>query len=504
MVPNMENAKKNISSKNNNKKVLLNDQVKRKLLIAGIIAAVVIICGGYFTYMTGVPAKILAGATVAGQEIKVNEFNYQYFQVYNSYINYGSITKETNLDSVMNTTTGQTYREFIYDQTAQKLQKMILLNDAAKKDGFKPVTVERQIKGFVASARSYAKTKKQTADQILKSRYGAGSTVRDVEQFMRRELTAQEYTAYLMQTKYSLTTDEMTAMYTKSPSDYENATFHFYIFPGSSDATATDADKKAALDAAKKLAQGVVDTTTDAKSFRDASAKAAGAAAATQFADNADPTLYSNITKATISASNTDLSDFLFSADRKPGDTTVLTSESGAYAVYFESRQLDETPSVSYRSLILDSAAPLGATADKVQAAVDKATAKANEYKTQITDENSFIGLVKKYSDINSAFSGGLVSGVTAASLVSDTETDETKALSAWLFAADRKPGDMIIIPGTDTVTLYYFQQSLPAWQETIFEGNVSTQFDTWFKGLAAEAGNGYSINVGNLKFATY
>src|ERR1035437_5182827 len=104
MVPNMENAKKNISSKKNNKKVLLNDQVKRKLLIAGIIAAVVIIGGGYFTYMTGVPAKILTGATIAGQEIKSNKFNYQFFQVYISFINQGSITKETNLDSVLNST----------------------------------------------------------------------------------------------------------------------------------------------------------------------------------------------------------------------------------------------------------------------------------------------------------------------------------------------------------------------------------------------------------------
>ena len=88
--------------------------------------------------------------------------------------------------------------------------------------------------------------------------------------------------------------------------------------------------------------------------------------------------------------------------------------------------------------------------------------------------------------------------------MVSDTETDETKALSAWLFSADRKTGDMIIIPGTDSVTLYYFQNTLPAWQQSLLTGNESTEFNTWYTALVAEAGNGYNINKGNLKFATY
>jgi len=505
MVSKMESTKKNVSSKKNAKKVLFSETTKRKLLFAGVISAVVIICGGYFAYTIGLPAKILTGATIAGENISVVEFNYNFNTLYASHVSAGDISTDTNLDSILNQETGQTYREYISEEAAIKIQAYILLNEAAKADGFKPKTVEKQVDAFVDSARTEATLRGVTADQLLTRRYGVGTTVRIIKNIMTRELSAQEYSEYLKQTKYALTQDEMMAMYQASPSDYETVSYHFYAFPGSTDAAATEAEKATALAAAKVLAQGVMDASTDGQSFRDACEAAAGAAAASSFADGADPTIRENDPKSMFSF-NTEFSDFLFSPDRKNGDTTLIEADNVVYAVYFLSRQLDETQAVSFRSLTIDASTDLGASVEEIQAAKDAAALKAEKYKSQVTDENSFISLVKKYADANSATGGGLVVGLTAERLVSDpaTATAETLALSDWLFSADRKPGDMTIIPGGTAYTLFYFQKSLPAWQETLFEENISNQYNAWMTALVAEPGNGYKINYDMLKFATY
>jgi hypothetical protein len=504
MVSNMESTKKNVSAKKKTKKAFVSSSAKRKILMASIISAVVLICGAYFTYSIGLPAMVLNAGTIAGTDIKVNEFNYYFSQIYGTYINYGMITQDTDLDSVYDQTTGKTYREFLYEQTAAKMQNIILLNEAAKKDGYKPQSVDRQVDAFIESMREYAKTYNRTADQVLSSRYGRGATVRTVMQYMSKELAAEEYSNYLMQTKFVLTQDEMLAMYEATPTDYNNASFHLYYFSGSSDAAATDEEKAAALAQAKETALGVIAASTDPKAFRDACKEAAGETAASLFADDNDPTLQENITKSEVSTQNADLADFLFSADRVQGDKTIVETDQGVYVVYFLSTQLNELPVATYRSLSIPLDTKTGATPEEVQAAVDAAKQVAEGYMTKVTDENSFISLVKKHADVSLAASGGYQNGVTADSLVSEETTEENTALSAWLFSEDRISGDMTIIPGTNAVTLYYFVQTIPEWQSTLLQTHINTSYNEWMDAYMAEPGNGNIINFDTIKFASY
>lgn len=500
MVSKMESTKKKASVKKNAKKNLISASTKRKLLIAGIIAFVVLVCGGYLFHQTGVPARVLTGAAVAGESVKVNEINYHFYESYNMYYQYGILTSKDDLDKVFDEATGQTYRDYLYNVAAQSQQNIVLLNQEAKAAGFKAEYASRQVDAYIESLRDYASTNNTTADRILKSQYGVGITVRDVENFMTRELTAQEYSEYLKQTKYTLTEAQMQELYAAAPADYDKVTFNAYLVAADISATATDDEKAAALTAAKEKAQGILDAATDAQTFRDASETAAGPDGASAFVDStdptlpADPTINENYSKSDISSyMNSDLADYLFDAARKAGDMTVIETDTGAYAVYFQSRQLDTDASVSYRMLFM-SGTDIAATKAKVE-----------ELKAAVTDEASFISLVKKNSDdTNTALAGGLTSNKTAAAMVTDAATDSEKALTDWLFSADRKAGDMTIIDGVDGVTLYYFQQSLPAWEATLAVNNASTEYQSWYTALAAEEGNGYTVNYSNLKFATY
>jgi len=490
----MQSTNKKVSSKKDTKRNLVKASTKYRILVAAIITFVVLVCGGYIINQTGVPARVLTGATIAGESVKVNELNYHFNEAYNMYYQYGIITSKEDLNKVFDEATGQTYRDYLYDVAAQNQQNIILLNREAKKEGFVSGYAARKVDEYITSLRDYAKTKKTTADNILKSQYGIGISVREIKSFMTREVTAQEYTEYLKQTKYTLTEEQMKAMYNAASADYDTVTFNAYLVAAAFDATATDAQKTTAVALAKTQAQTILDATKDAQSFRDASEKAAGTAGASQFADAADPTIYAKTAKTDVlSYLNTEVADYLYSADRKAGDMTVITTDAGAYAVYFQSRQLDTDASVNYRSILVS------------DTDIAAAKAKAEGYYKSVTDEASFITLAKKYSDESTtAIKGGLTSNVTAASINTTAPTEQGAALTAWLFSADRKPGDMKIIENVDGATLYYYQKTLPSWEDTLLTTYAGTEYKTWYEALAAAEGNGYTLNMGAIKFATY
>lgn len=490
----MNSTKKTVPTKVKTTKKHIKDTTKHKIIVGSIIVFLVLVVGAYIVYNTGLPAQVLSGASVAGENVSVCEVNYQFNKLYSMYYQYGLISSKDDLQKVYDTTTGQTYGEYLYDAAARRLQSIYLVNQEAAAAGYKAKSVDTTIDAYIKSIREYADTNKTTADNVLRSQYGRGTTVRSVEAAMRHELTAQEYTEYLKQTEYALTTDEMQAMYDAAPQDYDNVTFNVYYFASAADSTATADEQKTALADATALAQGVVDASTDPASFRTACLAAVSTAEADSFADDADPTLKEKSTKATVTSSQSEeVAAYLFEDGRTAGDKTVITTDAGAYAVYFQSRQADETPNASYRILTLNATD------------LEAAKTKLEGYKAQVTDEASFSALARTYSDnTDSNYKGGLVSEVTEESLTSSTSSDENTALKAWLFSGDRKAGDMVIIEGTDSVSLYYYQTTVFAWQAGLQASNATSEYNTWYTALAAEDGNGYSLNQGNIDFATY
>lgn len=486
----MDDYKKN--SKKGGKKKVVGETLKMRLIAAGVIAFLVIVIGGFFAYNTGLPAKILTGATIAGQDVKVNVIDYEFQQVYSMYYQYGLVTSKEDLDKVYDTTSGKTYREYFYEQAATRIQQTILLNREAKAAGFKAESVDNLIDQYLKTIREYAKSNNTTAEAILRSRYGSGMTVRTMRDILRQEYTAEEYTAYLKQNSYTLTDEQMQDLYDKSPADYDKVTYNTYFFSADIQATETDeAVKTAALNKAKDTAQGVIDSAKDATSFRDACETAAGDAGASSFANGADPTLAAASTKDYVTSYvNADVATWLFDDARKDGDKTIIKTDSGYYAVFFQTRELDTTSTYSYRVLTLDGT-DITALHQKLQ-----------DFQAKVTDENSFVTIVKKNSDASTADSGGLVSGIKESDKTSSDLTDVEKTLYAWLFDASRKQGDMLIVDDVSAVNLYYFQTVQPAWKDQLQSTNASTQYNDWYTALAAKDGNGYTLNTGNLKFA--
>ena len=94
---------------------------KAKLALGIAVAVMAIFVAGYFVYFSGLLPQILPGMTITETkadgttakvaDLSILETNYYYTSIYSMYSQYGMVTKD-NIDTVINSTTGQTYREY--------------------------------------------------------------------------------------------------------------------------------------------------------------------------------------------------------------------------------------------------------------------------------------------------------------------------------------------------------------------------------------------------------
>jgi hypothetical protein len=474
------------------KKSLVGESLRTKLIAGLLITVFAVATIGYFTFSLGIPAMVLTGATIAGQDVKVNEMNYRFYEVFNMYRQYGMISSDKDLDVVVDEATGETYRDSIMDMAAANLQRTKLLYAEAVKNGYVSEDAQLRVDQYIDNLNTFAKEKNTSPDKILASQYGIGMTVRVIKNILLEEYTAEEYAEHLKQTNFNMTSEEIQALFDANPMDYEMATYNAYLFASKVPATETDEKLIAAgKEEAKKNAEAIIADAKDPATFL-AACKALDEANAASFADGVDPTIFMDVDYSYAKVIGEDLATFLFEEERAANDTAVIETAAGYYAVLFQSRGIDETPTVSYRVLTVES--------------TDLAAAKTEieGYKTQVTDEASFISLVKKNSDDAVAYAGGYYAGVTQDTITAESATDHETALYAWLFSPERKSGDMVVINNIDSVSLYYFVKAMPKWQSDLNGENVNTRFEEWYKALAADPANGYTVNMNNIKFATY
>lgn len=497
----------------NQKKPLLGESLKKTLISTLIILFFVITVGGYFIYVTGVPAKVLTGVEIIKtqengktkviERISVNELKYHYALVFNQYYQYGYVDQDTDLDSIM-PATQMTYRQFFFERAAENLRRNVLTINAAEKAGFKPQSVEGTIDYSIQSVRNVAKQYNVTADDYLSRTYGKGMTVKGYAKILRNELTTEEYQEYMKQTDFWLSTQEMQAMYDANPTDFGTATYNYYFFPVTYDETATEEQKATAAAAALESANAVIAETTDAASFRNACEKYAGEEKAGAFEDGKDPTIADGYSKDTTEYISPELADFIYAAGRAKGDKQAIVTESGVYAVYFDSITYDETPTYAYRILMLENKDALAVNPQDTVDEAAKLTERLNGIISSTTDEQSFISAVKKNSeDYATKPAGGLKTGVLYDTFAQTEEPSEhDKALAAWLFAPERKAGDMIIIDNGSYINLYYYVDNIPAWQNTLREKTASDKLSEWVDAQTASGSVTYRINYNNIKLA--
>ncbi|MFR8845015.1 MAG: peptidylprolyl isomerase [Waltera sp.] len=416
---------------------------------------------------------------VNGEAVNKVEFDYQYNLTKNNYITqYGSYLTYFGLDTSKDLSTQMysdtlTWQDYFEQNAVESLKQNKALMAEAKAAGFTYDTTD-EYNTFKETIKTSAASAGISEKEYVRSIYGSYATMGRIEEYVKNDMVMNAYYQKLQEDN-APSDDEIQSYYEENKATYDSVDYRLTTIEADLPTEPTElADPVEATTAPDADTDGTATTdTTQDTAYQPSDAEIAKAMEdAKVLADDAEQTVakdgeaHENEKKSSV---NYLISDWLFDDARKAGDTTVITNDNSHcyYAVAFEKRYLDETPSADVRVII--------PTEDKTGEEI------LEEWKSGAATEDSFAELCKKYTQDTSAVeNGGLFEQVT--------KTGMTEELSNWIFDNSRQAGDTVAITVSDTTyVLYYIGQDQPEWKINIKNTLVSDTMSQHMQDITAD-----------------
>lgn len=417
---------------------------------------------------------------VNGEAVNKVEFDYQYNLTKNNYITqYGSYLTYFGLDTSKDLSTQMysdtlTWQDYFEQNAVESLKQNKALMAEAKAAGFTYDTTD-EYNTFKETIKTSAASAGISEKEYVRSIYGSYATMGRIEEYVKNDMVMNAYYQKLQEDN-APSDDEIQSYYEENKATYDSVDYRLTTIeadlPTEPTELADPVEETAADTTGTTDGTAATDSTQDT-AYQPSDAEIAKAMEdAKVLADDAEQTVakdgeaHENEKKSSV---NYLISDWLFDDARKAGDTTVITNDNSHcyYAVAFEKRYLDETPSADVRVII--------PTEDKTGEEI------LEEWKNGAATEDSFAELCKKYTQDTSAVeNGGLFEQVT--------KTGMTEELSNWIFDTSRQAGDTVAITVSDsTYVLYYIGQDQPEWKINIKNTLVSQAMSQYIEDITAD-----------------
>lgn len=417
---------------------------------------------------------------VNGEAVNKVEFDYQYNLTKNNYITqYGSYLTYFGLDTSKDLSTQMysdtlTWQDYFEQNAVESLKQNKALMAEAKAAGFTYDTTD-EYNTFKETIKTSAVSAGISEKEYVRSIYGSYATMGRIEEYVKNDMVMNAYYQKLQEDN-APSDDEIQSYYEENKATYDSVDYRLTTIeadlPTEPTELADPVEETAADTTGTTDGTAATDSTQDT-AYQPSDAEIAKAMEdAKVLADDAEQTVakdgeaHENEKKSSV---NYLISDWLFDDARKAGDTTVITNDNSHcyYAVAFEKRYLDETPSADVRVII--------PTEDKTGEEI------LEEWKNGAATEDSFAELCKKYTQDTSAVeNGGLFEQVT--------KTGMTEELSNWIFDTSRQAGDTVAITVSDTTyVLYYIGQDQPEWKINIKNTLVSDTMSQHMQDITAD-----------------
>lgn len=417
---------------------------------------------------------------VNGEAVNKVEFDYQYNLTKNNYITqYGSYLTYFGLDTSKDLSTQMysdtlTWQDYFEQNAVESLKQNKALMAEAKEAGFTYDTTD-EYNTFKETIKTSAASAGISEKEYVRSIYGSYATMSRIEEYVKNDMVMNAYYQKLQEDN-APSDDEIQSYYEENKATYDSVDYRLTTIeadlPTEPTELADPVEETAADTTGTTDGTAATDSTQDT-AYQPSDAEIAKAMEdAKVLADDAEKTVakdgeaHENEKKSSV---NYLISDWLFDDARKAGDTTVITNDNSHcyYAVAFEKRYLDETPSADVRVII--------PTEDKTGEEI------LEEWKNGAATEDSFAELCKKYTQDTSAVEkGGLFEQVT--------KTGMTEELSNWIFDNSRQAGDTVAITVSDTTyVLYYIGQDQPEWKINIKNTLVSDTMSQHMQDITAD-----------------
>ena len=417
---------------------------------------------------------------INGEEVNKVEFDYVYNTSKNNYITqYGSYLSYFGLDTSKDLSTQMysdtlTWQDYFEQNAVESLKQNKALMAEAKAAGFTYDTTD-EYNTFKETIKTSAAAAGVSDKEYVRSIYGSYATMGRIEEYVKNDMVMNAYYQKLQEDN-APSDDEIQSYYEENKATYDSVDYRLTTIeadlPTEPTELADPVEETAADTTGTTDGTAATDSTQDT-AYQPSDAEIAKAMEdAKVLADDAEKTVakdgeaHENEKKSSV---NYLISDWLFDDARKAGDTTVITNDNSHcyYAVAFEKRYLDETPSADVRVII--------PTEDKTGEEI------LEEWKNGAATEDSFAELCKKYTQDTSAVeNGGLFEQVT--------KTGMTEELSNWIFDSSRQAGDTVAITVSDTTyVLYYIGQDQPEWKINIKNTLVSDTMSQHVQDITAD-----------------
>ena len=417
---------------------------------------------------------------INGEEVNKVEFDYVYNTSKNNYITqYGSYLSYFGLDTSKDLSTQMysetlTWKDYFEQNAVESLKQNKALMAEAKAAGFTYDTTD-EYNTFKETIKTSAAAAGVSDKEYVRSIYGSYATMGRIEEYVKNDMVMNAYYQKLQEDN-APSDDEVQSYYEENKATYDSVDYRLTTIeadlPTEPTELADPVEETAADTTGTTDGTAATDSTQDT-AYQPSDAEIAKAMEdAKVLADDAEQTVakdgeaHENEKKSSV---NYLISDWLFDDARKAGDTTVITNDNSHcyYAVAFEKRYLDETPSADVRVII--------PTEDKTGEEI------LEEWKNGAATEDSFAELCKKYTQDTSAVeNGGLFEQVT--------KTGMTEELSNWIFDSSRQAGDTVAITVSDTTyVLYYIGQDQPEWKINIKNTLVSDTMSQHMQDITAD-----------------
>lgn len=386
---------------------------------------------------------------VNGEKITKVQFDYHYNIAANNFINqnyamyyyYFGIDLTGDL-SAMRYSADLTWQDYFEQLAVENIAQVQGLSKAGREAGFKYDTAD-EYNELIANLKEGASQAGTTLKNYISQMYGDYATQARLKPYIENAMYASAYYSEVAE-QLKPSREEIDTYYNEHTDNYDSVDYYTHVVNAVLPTEPTE------------LADPVEE---DGEKTEDGSAEAyqpseAEIAAAMEEAKKEAEDMMAKVnqegeenTGVKYSALTALLRDWLFDAERKQGDRTVI--EDSAYNRYyvleFTQRYLDKTHAADIRAVIT--------TEGSGQDILD-------EWKNGAATEESFAELCDKYNTAegNSA-EGGLLEAVMVSQL-----TDE---LHDWLADSGRRKGDTAVISPegeSETYVLYYVAQNEEEW----------------------------------------
>ena len=483
------------------------------IVITALVVALLVWNSGFFQSRA-------TAATIGNESLTVGEMEYYYGiarsnQVYmdQMYAQFGMPasfdTTKSDAEQIKDEESGQTWADYFRETALDTARQVIALNAAAKEEGYVlSADGKTNMQDSLKNIKDQVKTGGWASfSAYLNRAYGKYVNESVYVKCQEQAALASEYQTH-HQDSLTYTTSQLAAYQQENPAKLQSYDFRYAYISGTPEAKtdaegnavdATEEEKTAATAAAKAkadvLVKGVQDAAADKKedSFNELVKNAVD-----ETSSYADPenNLQSGVLGNDLSSAA--YYDWLSSADRKAGDISAISSGSGYYVVLFLKSELDDTPTVDVRHILIKAETPTDdpETADvdesknaPSQEVLDAAKAEAqallDEFNALPEDKrtaDAFGKLANEHSDDGgSNTKGGLYRYVSEGEMVPEFDK--------WIFDSARKSGDTGLVANVEAGSSYYgyhvmyfVGQDGPKWQELAEESLRSDDMTKWLE----------------------